>query len=234
MREAFEGFEDAPRALPDGESAQIEFDRIVGHNGHVLARQSALLPREPPNGGRPLREELYTIMRSFALRCAASLAFVSLAAMTAPAMADTPPAASGSTTYHYETSITTVYGSEYPVYGRLDIQIAQGGILRGYYHNAYQKAYIQVTGGRDGNYVWFDIGPTTTDIGIPGVEGLGRVHVIASFSSDGSIHGQIFPNYAASAAEQLGPEPNPTAQDQYLFVAKPVQPGPNTTNPAGP
>ena len=99
------------------------------------------------------------MIRSFARRCASAISLVTIVAMSAPALADTP-AATTWTDYHYDTAITTVYGSPYPIAGKLDIQITQEGILRGYYHNAYQKAFIQVVGGRDGNYIWFDIGPS--------------------------------------------------------------------------
>lgn len=179
------------------------------------------------------------MIRSFTRSCAAAIAFASIAAFCAPAIADTPPATAG-TNYHFETAITPVYGNPYPIAGKLDIQITPAGILRGYYHNAYQKAFIQVVGGRDGNYIWFDIGPLTSDIGIPGIESPnGRIHIVGTMGSDGSIHAQIFPNYAP-ANEGLGPNPNLGANpnalsdktlDQYLFAAKPVEPDANTTNP---
>jgi len=184
------------------------------------------------------------MIRSFAQRCASAISLVTIVAMSAPALADTP-AATTWTDYHFETAITTVYGSPYPIAGHLDIQITPAGILRGYYHNAYQKAFIQVVGGRDGNYIWFDIGPTTADIGIPGIEsGNGKLHIIGSMSSDGSIHGQVFPNYgfgnnvasANNLAGQPGPiaaQPGPNENDQYLFSAKPVEKDANTTSPGG-
>ena len=174
--------------------------------------------------------------RSFARRFASAISLVTIVAMSAPALADTP-AATTWTDYHFETAITTVYGSPYPIAGKLDIQITPAGILRGYYHNAYQKAFIQVVGGRDGNYIWFDIGPTTTDIGIPGLEsGTGKLHIIGTMSSDGSIHGQVFPNYGFgnnTVTGAIAPQPNPTENDQYLFAAKPVEKDANTTSPGG-
>jgi hypothetical protein len=182
------------------------------------------------------------MIRSFARRCASAISLVTIVAMSAPALADTP-AATTWTDFHYETAITTVYGSPYPIAGKLDIQITQDGILRGYYHNAYQKAFIQVVGGRDGNYIWFDIGPTTADIGIPGLEtGNGKLHIVGTLSSDGSIHGQVFPNYGfgnnfVNADNRNGgvidSQPGPNENDQYLFAAKPVEKGPNTTSPGG-
>ena len=174
------------------------------------------------------------MIRSYARRCAFAISLVTTLAMSAPALADTP-AATGWTDYHYETTITTVYGSPYPIAGNLDIQITQAGILRGYYHNAYQKAFIQVVGGRDGNYIWFDIGPTSVDLGIPGVDaGNGRIHIVGTLSNDGTIHGQLFPNFGSGAPREISPQPSPTENDQYLFAAKPVEKGPLTTTPGGP
>ena len=83
------------------------------------------------------------------------------------AVAVAPIAASAqSTDSHYTTAITQVYGSAYPLTGRLDLQIFPSGNLRGYYHTSYYKLYIPVAGGRDGNYIWFDIGPSSLDLGL--------------------------------------------------------------------
>jgi len=176
---------------------------------------------------RDLALEDPPLTRSYARRFASAISLALLAATTAPAVADAP--AAGWTDYHYETKITTVYGSPYPIAGKLDIQITPAGILRGYYHNAYQKAFIQVVGGRDGNYIWFDIGPATTDVGIPGVEsGSGRIHIIGTLSGDGSIHGQLFPHYGVTndSIPSVGPQsagaPGDGSGDQYLFAATPV------------
>ena len=93
---------------------------------------------------------------------------------------------------HYSTTITTVYGSQYPIAGHLDLELSSSGTLRGYYHNAYQKAFIQVVGGRDGNYIWFDIGPSQIDIGL-GIGTGERLHIVATMNGDGSFRGQAFP-----------------------------------------
>ncbi len=37
-----------------------------------------------------------------------------------------------------------------------------GGHLRGYYHTSYYKLFIPVVGGRDGDYIWLDIGPAAS------------------------------------------------------------------------
>ena len=148
-----------------------------------------------------------------------------------PALADVPPAATPDAAgSHYDTSIRTVYGSQYPVAGKLDIQISSDGIVQGYYHNAYEKAFIPVSGGRDGTYIWFDIGPSAalTGIGEPG----GRVHVVGTIAADGTITGQLYPNYITSqTGTNLSPQGThgqPTvilqssanSDDQYLFSAK--------------
>ena len=76
-----------------------------------------------------------------------------------------PSAASAQATdLRFTTAITQVYGSEYPITGRLDLQIFPAGTLRGYYHTSFNKLFIPVAGGRDGNYIWFDIGPSSLDL----------------------------------------------------------------------
>ena len=73
-----------------------------------------------------------------------------------------PSAASAQTTrLHFKTAITQVYGSTYPLTGSLDLQIFPAGTIRGYYHTSYYKLFIPVAGGRDGDYIWFDIGPSS-------------------------------------------------------------------------
>src|SRR5579871_1856522 len=102
------------------------------------------------------------MVKSLVSRFVSSTALVCLAAaaLTSTASAQT------TTDMHFTTAITQVYGSQYPITGRLDIQIFPAGNLRGYYHTSYYKLYIPVVGGRDGNYVWFDIGPSTVDLGL--------------------------------------------------------------------
>ncbi|HVA34265.1 MAG TPA: hypothetical protein VNG31_08965, partial [Candidatus Baltobacteraceae bacterium] len=101
-------------------------------------------------------------------------ACAALLAVGLPAVAGAQTAGATATDYHFSTTITPVYGSPYPVAGHLDLEIFPSGIVRGYYHNAYQKAFVPVTGGRDGDYLWFDIGPTLVDLGL-GVAPGGRL-----------------------------------------------------------
>jgi hypothetical protein len=148
------------------------------------------------------------------------------------------------TIYHYSTTITAHYGAQYPIAGHLDLEIFPNGIVRGYYHNAYQKQFVPVAGGRDGNYLWFNIGPTIVDLGLfTGPNGI--AHVVATISSDNSFRGQIYPEAssttgdAQTASQQLGvtnlPSANqmapfalqtptdPVPAEQYIFAAKPVE-----------
>lgn len=183
---------------------------------------------------------------TLARRFTAWLAVASLAAVTAlPLVAAADDGSAAPAEYHYSTAITTAYGSPYPIAGHLDLEIFSNGILRGYYHNAFQKAFIPVTGGRDGNYIWFDIGPPNVDLGL-GVGGNGRVHIVATMSGDGSFRGQLFPramdssfvntnpadastnSFAGqqgynSAASYSAANGTPAGDDQYIFAAKQIE-----------
>ena len=162
------------------------------------------------------------MVRSPAFRIAAWILLLSISTTALPivAAADTSTDATDS---HYSTTITTVYGSQYPIAGHLDLQISPSGILRGYYHNAFQKAFIQVVGGRDGNYIWFDIGPSTIDLGL-GVGTGERLHIVATMNEDGSFRGQAFPQVTlANVSQMTSPTNQATANDQYIFAAKSVE-----------
>lgn len=183
----------------------------------------------------------------FRVAACVALLSVSAAALPLAAPADTTPA--GATEYHFSTAITTVYGSQYPIAGHLDLEIFPAGNLRGYYHNAFQKAFIQVVGGRDGSYIWFDIGPSPIDLGL----GIGTgelLHIVANFDPDGSFKGQAFPRggaavdtatvttdaarATANASALISPSDQATAQQQYIFSAKPIEPGPEDYNQPSP
>jgi len=145
------------------------------------------------------------MVRSFAVRTAA-LALVAALSSALPLSASAQDStASAPTQYHYSTTLTQVYGSRYPIAGHLDLELFPSGIVRGYYHNAYQKAFIQVVGGRDGNYIWFDIGPTLQDLGFgvalpPG----GRFHVVATMSADNAFRGQLYEEVNNIGTPQIG------------------------------
>jgi hypothetical protein len=74
---------------------------------------------------------------------------------TATTLADSPTPA-----IHYDTSMTALYGSTAPYAGTLDLRIGSDGIVSGYYHPESVMSFVVVTGGRDGNSIWFDIGQT--------------------------------------------------------------------------
>jgi hypothetical protein len=154
-----------------------------------------------------------------------ALAGVGVAALASGASAQTSD-------LHFTTSITQVYGSQYPLTGRLDLEIFPDGHLRGYYHTSYYKLYIPVAGGRDGNYIWFDIGPSTIDLGL-GAGPQGKLHIVATMNGDGSFRGQVYPETAAvlsglSMQYQFSSPPPPNGldsqgqNDQYVFTATPT------------
>ena len=140
-----------------------------------------------------------------------------------------PNAASAQpTNLYFTTAITEVYGSQYPLTGRLDLEIFSDGTLRGYYHTSYYKLYIPVAGGRDGNYIWFDIGPSSIDLGL-GAGPEGKLHVVATMNGDGSFRGQVYPETAAVlsglAMQYQFASPAPTSEnatDQYILTATPA------------
>jgi hypothetical protein len=131
---------------------------------------------------------------------------------------------------HFATAITSAYGSEYPLTGHLDLEIFPSGTLRGFYHTTFYKLYIPVAGGRDGNYIWFDIGPSSIDLGL-GTGPQGKLHVVATMNGDGSFKGQVYPQTAAVLSglsmqynfqtQNSSPNTN-SATDQYIFSATPV------------
>jgi hypothetical protein len=130
--------------------------------------------------------------------------FVSCAALASVGLMIQPLEASAATTTsptpsYFTTSIVEVYGSQYPLTGKLDLQIFPNGTVRGYYHTAYYKIYVPVVGGRDGDYLWFDIGPSTVDLGLGAGPG-GKLHVVATMNKDGSFRGQVYPENAADTS----------------------------------
>jgi len=164
---------------------------------------------------------------------------VSCIALGSTALLATPNVASAQQTpqtqppvQYFTTDIKSVYGSQYPITGRLDLQIFPGGHLRGYYHTTYNKLYIEVVGGRDGNYIWMDIGPSSMDLGLDAGP-QGKLHVVATMNSDGSFRGQVYPEQAAvlsgGALQSQFPNPQPTSTDQWIFAATLSDPEPTPT-----
>ncbi|HZY98223.1 MAG TPA: hypothetical protein VFE36_01485 [Candidatus Baltobacteraceae bacterium] len=170
------------------------------------------------------------MVRLFAVRMA-TLVLAATIAAALPLNAGAQETTTGAPTQlHYSTSVTPFYGSNYPVAGHLDLEMFPSGIVRGYYHNAFQKEFIQVVGGRDGNYIWFDIGPTLVDLGF-GIGPGNRLHVVATMNSDNSFRGQLYPEgtggsgatpTAAPAFSNSGASPN-GQPDQLIFAAKIIE-----------
>ncbi|HEY1884011.1 MAG TPA: hypothetical protein VGG51_13320 [Candidatus Cybelea sp.] len=166
--------------------------------------------------------------------------FVSCIALVGVALVATPgraPAQDQPTELHFTTAITQAYGSEYPITGRLDLQVFPGGHLRGYYHTTFNKLFIEVVGGRDGDYIWFDIGPSSVDLGL-GAGPQGKLHVVATMNGDGSFKGQVYPQTAAVlSGAAMGnsaafPQPNDAnSNDQYIFAATPATDSGSTPPP---
>jgi hypothetical protein len=157
------------------------------------------------------------------------MTLVWIAAAMLPSAASAQP-----TNLYFTTAITEAYGSPYPLTGRLDLEIFPDGHLRGYYHTSYYKLYIPVAGGRDGNYIWFDIGPSSIDLGL-GAGPEGKLHVVATMNGDGSFRGQVYPETAAVLSglsmqyQFASPSPNSqNSTDQYIFTATPAT-GPEPT-----
>lgn len=81
---------------------------------------------------------------------------VALAAAGTPAVALASQGQSVQT--YYNVSFTELYGSPIPYTGELRLTVSPDGIVNGYYIPVDQISFITVTGGRQGNAFWFDIG----------------------------------------------------------------------------
>lgn len=82
-------------------------------------------------------------------------------------------------TYHYDTALTTLTGGA-PWTGTLELRVDSNGIVKGIYRAEAGLGSLQtVTGGVNGNSIWFDIGTR------------GRIHVTATMA-DSVISGQAF------------------------------------------
>jgi hypothetical protein len=96
----------------------------------------------------------------------------------APAVSQAAVAYSAQHAVHvnYNTSISPIFGFGYPWTGTLQLTLNSDGIINGYYRPADNQAFIPVTGGRDGQSVWLDIGQ------------MGRLHVTGTLQN-GKIAG---------------------------------------------
>lgn len=98
------------------------------------------------------------------------------------------------TAHRYATTMTGLYGNYGPLSGSLTLRIYNDGIVQGTYATYDGPQFIPVTGGLNGNNIWFDIGMQ------------GRIHVDARIQRNGRIVG------SAIARNLI----------QYSFVAQPV------------
>lgn len=92
------------------------------------------------------------IVKGAALVIAASLAAVPAISQATTTQASAPVHAT------YETSMQSIYGLDAPWTGTLQLTFNPDGIIQGYYRPADDMAFIPVTGGRNGESVWLDIG----------------------------------------------------------------------------
>ena len=114
------------------------------------------------------------ILRGSALLFAVALAGAPTVSQAATAYSATQPVH-----VNYDTSMQSLFGFDYPWTGTLQLTINPDGIINGYYRPADNMAFIPVTGGRDGQNVWLDIG------------GRGRLHVTGTLQN-GKIAGSAF------------------------------------------
>jgi hypothetical protein len=123
-------------------------------------------------------------MRHLLWTLAVTFGLVSMAA--APAISATQAAS-------YDTELTAVYGSPSPYTGTLRLTVSDSGIVRGYYFSSDGTAmYVPVTGGKNGDSIWFDIGD-------------GRMYHIDARMHGGTIVGTAFSG----------------SNEQFTFVANP-------------
>lgn len=127
------------------------------------------------------------IIQSTALVIAAALAGFPAISQAATTQATVPVHAT------YQTTLESVYGLPSPWSGTLQLTLNPDGIIQGYYHPADNMSeFIPVTGGRDGDRVWLDIGRN------------GRLHVTGVLANDVITGGAI----------------DLSTQEEYKFSAK--------------
>lgn len=114
-----------------------------------------------------------TFLKRYAFSLALLAGIPALAAMPAYATVQTHSAPG---VVSFDTQITELYGSLAPYQGRLDLHFSENGTISGYFRPVDTGSFIPVTGGRNGNDLWFDIGNS------------GRFHFTGTLS-DGRISG---------------------------------------------
>lgn len=114
-------------------------------------------------------------MNKHFLRAGAFLAAASMASLPAISQAATATSTQP-VQVKYDTKIGPIMGFAVPWTGALQLTINPDGIIQGYYRPADNNAFVPVTGGRNGDSVWLDIGT------------MGHMHVSGTFK-DGAITG---------------------------------------------
>ena len=118
-------------------------------------------------------------MNTNIIRGAALAVVVALTAAPAISRAATAYDVNQAVHVNYNTSIAPFFGFGYPWSGRLQLTMTPDGIINGFYRPDGDQSFIPVTGGRNGENVWLDIGQT------------GRLHVTGTLQR-GQIVGTAF------------------------------------------
>lgn len=93
-----------------------------------------------------------TLLRIAALAAAAALSAVP--AVSQAAVSSTTQAVHA----NYDTTFGPIMGFAVPWSGKLQLTFTPDGIIQGYYRPDDNGAFVPVTGGRQGDSVWLDIG----------------------------------------------------------------------------
>jgi hypothetical protein len=121
----------------------------------------------------------YSIMITNILRAGAVAAALAIVGTPAISSAATAYAPNKPVHVNYDTSIQNLYGFDYPWSGTLQLTFNPDGIITGYYRPADNGDLVPVTGGRNGENIWLDIGRS------------GRLHVTGTLQN-GTIAGAAF------------------------------------------
>ena len=167
------------------------------------------------------------MVRQPAFRIAAWVALLSISAAVLP-VAAAADAGSGAaqTDYHYSTTITTVYGSQYPIAGHLDLEIASGwnparilsqrlpeGVHSSRRRTRRQLHLVRHRTERERHR----FRPRHRRAAAH------RGHD----ERDGSFRGQAFPQVTVADVSQMtSPVDQATKHDQYIFAAMPMEKSP--------
>ncbi len=90
---------------------------------------------------------------------------------------------------NFNTTISPLWGFGAPWSGTLQLTVTPDDIINGYYRPADTGAFVPVTGGRNGDEVWFDIGAR----GRTHVQGtLHNGTIVGTAHEDGSVDSYKF------------------------------------------